>query len=145
MEPDQLTVAMLAGQAATTVVGLLATDAWEGAKSAVTGAWRRLRPERAESISQELDDTREDLLRARAAGTEDETLASLAGDWESRFRRLIGDNPALAAEIRRVLDEELTPALPPEQRPAAGGTTVFHATVTGGNVYQAGRDQVFHQ
>ncbi|MFF2625625.1 hypothetical protein ACFVUN_07610 [Kitasatospora griseola] len=144
MEPDQVTAAVLAGQAATTVVTLLATDAWEGAKSAVTGAWRRLRPERAESISQELDDSREDVLRARAAGTEDETLASLAGDWESRFRRLIGDDPALAAEIRRVLDEELAPALPPEQRPAAGGT-VFHATVTRGNVYQAGRDQVFHR
>ncbi|OKJ14058.1 hypothetical protein [Kitasatospora sp. CB01950] len=142
MEPDQVTTAVLAGQAATTVVTLLATDAWEGAKTAVAGAWRRLRPERAESIEQELDDTREDVLRARADGTEDETLTALAGDWERRFRRLIGDNPALAAEIRRVLDEELTPALPPEQR-AAGGT-VFHATVTNGNVYQAGRDQNFH-
>ncbi|MGW4379753.1 hypothetical protein [Kitasatospora sp. NPDC004531] len=142
MEPDQVTTAVLAGQAATTVVTLLATDAWEGAKTAVVGAWRRLRPERAESIALELDDSREDVLRAREAGTEDETLAALAGDWESRFRRLIGDNPALAAEIRRVLDEELTPALPPEQRAAA---VTFHATVTDGNVYQAGRDQHFHR
>jgi hypothetical protein len=144
MDPEQLPVAVLAGQAATTVVTLLATDAWESTKTVVGGAWRRLRPERADAIEQEVLDSREDVLRARAAGTEDETLAMLATDWETKFRRLIGDNPALAAEIKRVLDEELTPALPIGQPRAADSGVTFHGTATHGNVYQAARDQVFN-
>ncbi len=34
-------------------------------------------------------------------------------DWQRRLRRLVRDDPRLADELRRVLDEALIPALPP--------------------------------
>lgn len=54
----------LANTAGTTVVALLATDAWSTAKSAVDTVWRRFHPERAEVVEAELVDTRADLVAA---------------------------------------------------------------------------------
>lgn len=130
----------LASTAGTTVVTLLATDTWERAKAAVADLWGRAFPDRAETVEAELMETRELLMHTgeqNGSGTPefDEGVA----EWRGKFRRLLLAQPDFALEVRRILDEELIPALP---APASGPSVVFHANPTGNaRVYQAGRDQ----
>ncbi|MDX3247312.1 hypothetical protein [Streptomyces sp. ME18-1-4] len=138
----------LASTAATTVVTVLTTDAWERARTAVGSLWQRAYPERAETVAAELAETRE-LLLAAQEGTRGADAApamatfeeGMADDWRGRFVRLLAAHPDLAQEVRRLLDEELAPVLP-AQTPTA--PVVFNASPTGNaRVYQAGRDQHF--
>ena len=131
-------VTALVSTGATTIVGLLATDGWEQARTAVGALWRRVHPERAEAVLADLDETRSTLLAARAAGDEQAGLA-LIGEWQGRLERLLTAFPDLAVEVRRVMVQELGPALA-----AAGGarsTVEMHAHASDqGKVYQAARD-----
>lgn len=111
----------LAGTAGTTIVALLATDAWEKTKTAVAGLWGKVHPQRAETVAAELVEARADLLAARAGGDTD-TEQALIGEWQSRLRRLLAADPAVAGELRRLLGD-LTPAQP-------GGTQVWTGNVT---------------
>ncbi|MGA5872599.1 hypothetical protein [Streptomyces cinereoruber] len=126
-------IAALAGTAGTTVVTLLATDAWNRVRDGVVALWQRARPERVEAISAELVSTREELLRAGEDGDR-ETEAELRGEWQGRIRRLLVDRPELVEELRTLLTE-----LDPGAEPAV--TVTQHASASGrGRVYQAGRD-----
>lgn len=134
----------LASTAGTTVVTLLTTDAWERAKTAVSTLWGRACPDRVETVEAELLETRELLLSTGEqadSGTPgfDEGIA----EWRGKFRRLLITQPEFAQEVRRIVDEELVPALPAS---AQAAPVVFHANPTGNaRVYQAGRDQNFHE
>lgn len=127
MNPELVT---LAQSASVTLVGLMATDAWENARDGVVALWQRARPERADAVAAELGHTREDL--AADAGIEGE----LAAEWQGRIRRLLIERPEVAEDLQRLLDE-LAPSA------SAPSTTVSqHANATGhSRVYQAGRDQ----
>lgn len=132
----------LASAAGTAVVTALTTDLWERAGSATSALWKRVYPERADTVEADLLETRELLLaaRERSEDGEQELEEGFTDEWRGRFRRLLAARPDLAQELREVLDNELTPALP-AQGPNAGGV-VFHAAPTGhARVYQAGRDQ----
>ncbi|MEI5035964.1 hypothetical protein RB201_35090 [Streptomyces sp. S1A(2023)] len=120
----------LAQSASVTLVGLMATDAWEHTRDGFVTLWQRARPERADAVAAELDNTREDL--AADATVEDE----LAAEWQGRIRRLLIDRPQIAVELRRLLDE-LAPG------GAVPSTTVSQRATAAGHsrVYQAGRDQ----
>lgn len=127
MNPELVT---LAQSASVTLVGLMATDAWEHTRDGFVALWQRARPERADAVAAELGNTREDL--ATDAGMEDE----LAAEWQGRIRRLLIDRPQVAVELQRLLDELAPGATAP---PA---TVSLRATATGhSKVYQAGRDQ----
>ncbi|WP_103510508.1 hypothetical protein [Streptomyces sp. SM13] len=118
----------LAQSAGTTLVGLMATDAWERTRDGIVALWQRARPERADAVAAELGNTREDL----AADTEGE----LAAEWQGRIRRLLIDQPQVAEELQRLLDE-----LSPSTSPTAAASVTQHASATGhSRVYQAGRD-----
>jgi hypothetical protein len=93
-------LAALAASAATTIVTLLATDAWGEVKEMVGGLWRRFRPELAHDVEQELD-------RARAETvTADETVVlAFIREWESRLLRLLAADTDAAAELSRILAE----------------------------------------
>ncbi|MFD5189043.1 hypothetical protein ACFWMU_13020 [Streptomyces sp. NPDC058357] len=134
----------LASTAGTTVVTLLATDAWEGARTAVATLWGRAFPDRAESVEAELLETRELLLHAsEQTGSGTAEFDEGTAEWRGKFRRLLLAHPEFAQEVRRILDEELSPALP---APAPAASIVFHANPTGNaRVYQAGRDQNIHE
>lgn len=96
--------------------------------------WRRVSPERADSVAGELDQTREDLLAARAGDSQ--TEPELQAEWQGRIRRLLLTDPGAAEELRTLLDE-LAP-----QTMAHRNITQMHAHATGnGRVYQAGHDQ----
>jgi hypothetical protein len=106
---DPATLAAAAGNA---LIAAMATDAWQQAHSALVQLWRRVHPDRAETIEAELAETREEALAARhtgAAGVEEE----LAADWERRLGRLLRAEPNVAVELQRVLDDVLLPTLGP--------------------------------
>jgi hypothetical protein len=130
-------IAALAGTAGTTVVTLMVTNAWESARDGMVALWRRFQPARAESVGEELEAGREELLLARRAG-DAESEAELTAEWQGRVRRFLLAQPEAADELRRILDE-LNPSLPEEP-----GTRRIHlrARASGSaRIYQAGRDQ----
>ncbi|MCX4093883.1 hypothetical protein [Nocardia sp. alder85J] len=122
-------------EAGTTLVKLMATDAWPDAKAAVTGWWQQHHPGQAGQLGADLD-----LLRAEVveAGADRPILDALTGEWQLRLRRLVATNPALLEQLRRLVTDHLTPLL----RTPADTTVTQTATVTGdGNTtIQAGRD-----
>ncbi|MFI9251315.1 hypothetical protein [Streptomyces sp. NPDC053069] len=130
-------IADLARTAGTTVVTLMAGQAWDAAREGLVSLWRRFQPERAEAVAGALDAARDDLLLAQQSG-DAATEAELAAEWQARVRRLLAARPEVAEELRRIL-AELNPQLP-DQR--ASVDIRLNADVSGsGRVYQAGRDQ----
>jgi hypothetical protein len=129
----------LTSTAATTLVQLLATAAWEQAKTAIGGLWRRVHPERAETVQAELEESRAEVLAARQTGDAQVELA-LVGEWNGRLRRLVVTDPQLADELGRVV-EELRSALVAEADPPRDATITMQARTSGNSrVNQAGRD-----
>jgi hypothetical protein len=92
----------LASTAATTLVGLMATDSWDKVKDVVAALWRRVSPERVAAADVELAQTRPAVLAAREAGDE-QSEADITGRWSSRLVQLIADDPAAASELRRLM------------------------------------------
>jgi hypothetical protein len=136
---ERMDPATLAAAAASGLVAALTTDAWEQARSAIVGLWRRVHPNRAETIEDELAEVREEALAARQQGDAD-TEEGLIADWQRRLRRLLEADPEIAAELQRVLDDVFTPALDSADQQRIG-QIVMKAQATGhGRVFQAGRD-----
>jgi hypothetical protein len=132
MDPE---IAALAGTAGTTVVTLMAGDAWQRTRDAVVALWRRVQPDRADSVDAALEATRSDVLTARAGG-DSQTEEELSSEWRGRLRRLLTADPTIAEELRRLLDE-ISPLIP-----EAAPQIRMRATASGhGRVYQAGHDQ----
>lgn len=134
MDPE---IAALAGTAGTTVVTLMVTNAWESARDGMVALWRRFQPDRAESIGEELEAGREDLLLARRAG-DAASEAELTAEWQGRVRRFLLARPEAADALRRIL-EEVNPSPPGE----LGAERIrLQARASGSaRVYQAGHDQ----
>jgi hypothetical protein len=105
MDPLELAVA-------SAVVSALATDAWQQARDAMVRLWRQARPAHVPAIEADLDDTHAEI----AAAPGDAAEQALVADWELKLRRLVAADPGVALELRRVLDEELTPLLPPAEQ-----------------------------
>src|SRR6266568_13655 len=104
----------------TALVGAIATSTWQQVREAVTGLWRRVHPrQKADDIGTELDELREQILLARRDGDTD-TERALEGAWQVRLQQLLRADPALAEELRRVLDQVLTPALTPAEQTRIG-------------------------
>ena len=138
MDPE---LSELATKAAATMIQLLATEAWEQAKSVAGKLWRRARPERAERIEADIADAHDDLL---AAGPDSDTATELAAQWESKLRTLLAADPALGPLLRRLLDQELTPALPATGSPQPSVTTTANAR-DHGQAIAAGRDVIINK
>lgn len=132
----------LANTAGTTIVTLLATDAWEKAKYAIGALWRGELPDRTEAVEAELADARSKLVAARTArdeAREHVLVGELAAEWQGRLRRLLTARPEVAAQLRRLLDEELTPALPPAGQMSTGNVEMRAKASGHGRVYQVGQ------
>ncbi|MFH9863016.1 hypothetical protein [Streptomyces sp. NPDC017202] len=117
----------------------MATDTWQHARTAVVDLWRRALPRRADTIEAELVEVREEVRLARQAGDED-AEQGLAEDWQRRLMRLLREDPDLAAELQRVLDDVLVPSLSASDEERVR-SIVMNATASGNSrVYQAARD-----
>ena len=135
MDPE---LTALTSTAAATVVKLLATAAWERATSAVGGLWRRVHPERAQTVQAELEDSRAEVLAAREVGDE-QVEQILVGEWQGRLRRLVVADPQLVDELRWMVAElraVLADADPPQHITISMQATTFDTS----RVNQAGRD-----
>ncbi|MFJ9470553.1 hypothetical protein [Streptomyces caniferus] len=129
--------------AGTALVSSMATDAWQHARDATVSLWRRVHPDRVPAIEAELADVRAEVIAARDEGAS-QVEEELAADWQRRLRRLLRDDPSLAGELRRVLDEELNPLLAPADQPRIG--VQMTATASGrARVYQAGGNQTIRE
>lgn len=123
--------------AATTVVTLLATAAWEQGRTAVGNLWRRVHPERAETVEAELAETRAEVLAARQAGDE-QAEQILIEEWRGRLWRLAATDPQLTDELRRVVAQLQLLLL--DAAPQFSTITMQATTFNDSRVIQAARD-----
>ncbi|GAA3764493.1 hypothetical protein [Micromonospora maritima] len=130
----------LASTAGTTVVSLLVTDSWTTARDAMVALWKRVHPQRSGFVADELGEARAALLTALRSG--DATVQKdLVGEWQGKVRRLLATDPDASEELRRLLREDLLPALPPAQTK----TINLHAHASGtSQVNQAGGNLHVH-
>ncbi|SHL95164.1 hypothetical protein [Actinacidiphila paucisporea] len=125
----------LATSGATTVVGLMASDAWAQVRGRLARFFAR--GGEAGAVDAELEQSRQELTAARAAD-DDLAAGDVEAEWRTRLRRTLGADPAAAEELRRLL-AELDPAGAAGQAP----TSVVHNTFSGGvnhGVVMQGRD-----
>ncbi|WP_327728994.1 hypothetical protein OG250_23205 [Streptomyces sp. NBC_00487] len=94
---------VLASTTGTTLVGLMATDAWGTVKGAFVSIWRRNHPELTNIIEGELEATRGELV-STGHGDSPETVEDLANSWRSRVLELLETNPDAVDDLRRFLD-----------------------------------------
>lgn len=128
MDPELTSFTQTAG---TTLVTLMATDAWQHTRDGLTRLWQRLQPDRAHIVSDELDASREEVLRARSAADQ-EMLSELCLQWQGYLRRLLLAQPEAVEDLRRLLDDVDS---------EAAARITQHGSASGrARVYQAGRD-----
>lgn len=127
---------------ATTLVGLMATEAWTQARSRFAALFGRGESDETEAAA--LERSRVVITRAQESG-DTEAVNDLTGTWRGRLRQALLEDPGAADELQSILDE-FRPQLP-----ARGGVTV-HNTISGGtvngNVIQAQNvhgDVTYHQ
>ncbi|GAA3073758.1 hypothetical protein [Streptosporangium carneum] len=129
--------------AGTAVISAMATSVWETVRDAVVALWRRLHPDKAEQIGEDLEVVRAEIVQARSSGDVSAEQA-LAGEWQSKLQRLVRNDPALAHEVQRLLEEHLVPALAAdEQTRIRTIIQTAHAT-DHSTIYQAGGDITTH-
>lgn len=130
--------------AGTAVVSAMATSAWEQARDAVVALWHRSHSDKAGQVGEELAVVRAEVLTARRegdAGVEQE----LENEWRAELQRLLRRDPAIATEVRRLLEEQLAPLLADDDRTRVR-SVVQTASATGhSTIYQAGRDITTHE
>ncbi|MFE1010038.1 hypothetical protein ACFW4M_01875 [Streptomyces sp. NPDC058794] len=117
----------------------MATDTWQHARTAVVDLWRRTFPQRADTVEAELVEVREEVQSARRAG-DDTVEQGLAEDWQRRLMRLLRQDPGMAAELQRVLDEVLVPSLPASEEEQVRSIVMNATASRSSRVYQAARD-----
>ena len=122
----------LASTAAATLVALLTTDSWERAKDVSGEWWRKVHPADADGAAAALSQSRADIEAAGQAGGGRLLMLreALEDEWRGRLRHLLAVSPGLAAELRQLVDSELTPMLVPPSPPPAGGIALT-ATASG--------------
>ncbi|MHC3471720.1 hypothetical protein ACYF6T_23900 [Streptomyces sp. 7R007] len=96
-------LAALVGTGATTVVGLMVTDAWEQTKQRLVRILARTG--RADTVGEDLDESRAAL--AAAAGTPDEphVTADVTATLRLRLRRLLEQHPDAADDLRHLVED----------------------------------------
>ncbi|GFE25054.1 hypothetical protein Sliba_55070 [Streptomyces nigrescens] len=131
MGPELTSFTQTAG---TTSVTLMATDAWQHTRDGLTRLWQRLQPDRAQIVSDELDASREEVLRAHSAADQ-EMLSELRLRWQGYLRRLLLTQRESVENLRRLLG-----GVGPEAATHAAQITQ-HGTASGrARIHQAGRD-----
>ncbi|SFD26351.1 hypothetical protein [Streptomyces aidingensis] len=127
----------------TALVGAMASDAWQQARTATVGWWRRGRPERAEEVAADLDTDRRRVLAAHECGDQG-THRDVADAWRHRLQQFLDGDPEAAAGLRALLEEHLRPAAEAAEPRQTAGSVVLRAEARDqARVYLAGRDQHF--
>lgn len=125
--------------AGTALVGAMATDGWQQARTGLVALWRRVHPADADRVDAQLAVVRTQVLSAREAGDQD-TERALQGSWQLQLQQLLSEEPALADNLQRLLDEELTPALEAHRRAHPEHVVINAESHDNSRQYFAGRD-----
>jgi pheromone shutdown protein TraB len=128
----------------TALVGAIATSTWQQVRDTVAGIWRRIRQQDADGIGAELDELRVQILQARREG-DAETETALEGTWQVKLQQLLQVEPAVAAEMQRVLEEVLTPALTPAEQTRVGTIMMMGSSHDSSTFTQIGIQAHFDQ
>jgi hypothetical protein len=103
-------IVLRAGRA---LVGAAAGDGWPQVREAIVGLWPDgSGPPQAGGVNvgAELDELREQVLRARAA-SDTHTEKALEGAWQIKLQQLLSANPAVGSDLSRITNQVLIPAL----------------------------------
>lgn len=129
----------------TALVAAMATDTWRQAHAAVAALWRKARssrrPKAAAADLMALNGLRDQVVSVRQAGRAD-AERTLAETWQGRLQELLANDPGLAGEIRRVLDETLTPMLAPAERIRVGQIFMRGSSHDASTLNQVAGDQI---
>jgi hypothetical protein len=128
-------VEALAMAAATALVSAMATDAWQTARSAVLALWQRVHPDRVATLEAQMGEARSDVLAGDPTAAED-----LITEWKRKLLHLLHDDPLLEAELRGVLDQQLTPLLPPAEQQRVHKISMTATASGNARVIQVGHD-----
>ena len=138
--------AALVTTAASTVVTLMATDAWGRAKAGVTALWRRQEPDRAEDVERQLDETRLALTAQAEGGVEggtEDVRGQLTDEWRRRLGGLVTADPGAPDRLRQLLGD--LSSLLPETADGARVHVDQHAKAKDrARIIQGGRDVHVH-
>ncbi|MGX1759303.1 hypothetical protein ACWIG5_20690 [Streptomyces lydicus] len=114
-------LATLAATGATTLVGLMVSEAWTQVRGRVARFFAR--GDDTALPDEQLAASREELIAARDAADPD-TAGDVEEEWRLRLRRTLRADPAAAEELRLLLDE-LAPR-------AAAPVITVHNNISGG-------------
>jgi len=81
------------------------------------------------------------VLDARQTGQAD-TEQALTGVWQGRLQQLLLDDPAVAPELRRVLDDTLTPMLTPAEQARIGTLIMMGSSHSSSTFNQVAGNQI---
>jgi hypothetical protein len=105
-------LAALAAAGGTALVGAMATDAWQTARSGVAKLFGRGGAGRRTAIEAQLDGN---AVLVERASDRDEARRALVPLWQMELHRLLEDRPEVESELRNLL-AHVQNALPAEQR-----------------------------
>jgi hypothetical protein len=129
----------------TALVAAVATDAWGQVREAITALWHRVRTQHdSDGFGTELDELREKAMQARRDG-DAAIVTALEGTWQLKVLDLLRADPALATELRRVLDEILTPALAPAEQARVGTIIMTGSSHDSSTFTQIGTQTIYGQ
>jgi hypothetical protein len=104
--------AELAGAGGSALVGAMATDAWQAARSGVARLFRRGGPERQSAIEAQLDGNAALVVQAEDAAA---VRRSLVPVWRLQLEALLRQCPEVEEELRALV-VQVREALPPPQQ-----------------------------
>jgi hypothetical protein len=125
--PVDAALIALAALAGNTVVTAAVTDAWESARKGVARLLGRGDPAKTRLAEERLAEMHDQL--AEATGTDlERTQAELEGQWVTRIRDLLEENPGVEADLRALVREIQA------QLPAGMVSAADHAVAAGRDV-----------
>ena len=130
-------IALAAG---TALIGAMATDGWEQARTAVVALWRRVRPEEADAVRSELEAVRAQAVAA-VDQVDDDALRALAGVWHLRLQGLLAECPGFESALRQLVADDLAQALPVEEPIRTRKVLLKAEAHDNARVFMAARDQ----
>lgn len=92
-------LAVLAASGATTIVQLMAQDAWATTKERVLTLFGGRGANGVGSVETELDETH----AAASAGSDDVRLAQFVSQWQARLLLLLQQDPGMAEQVRALV------------------------------------------
>ncbi|MFF7155356.1 hypothetical protein [Streptomyces sp. NPDC008139] len=126
-------LARLATSGATTVVALMASDAWNAMRSRIVALVRRgsATQEEADRAEAEMDSERLEATAVRDSG-DPTVVADLEAVWRVRLRQLLREDPSASVALRELIAEGT--AAPGAVHNSISGGEFRQAVIQAGNI-----------